>query len=59
MLMSTTISVLRFAASLLRARLDGSYKRTPFFTPDGIPVVEPRVLATVERERVMYAVSQF
>ena len=48
---STFASVLRFMISLTRARLDGSYKRTPFFDPDrGTPVKSPRVLTSAERE---------
>ena len=54
--LSPTASVLRFLASLVRARLDGSYKNTPFFVPDrGTPVVPPKVLTRSERERVMNA----
>jgi hypothetical protein len=54
---STIASVLRFLSSLLRARLDGSYKRTPFFDSErGTPVVPPTVLTSSERERVMNAV---
>ena len=54
---STIASVLRFMTSLVRARLDGSYKYTPFFVPDrGIPVVPPKVLTRDERDRVMNAV---
>jgi len=54
---STVTSILRFLSSLIRARLDGSYKSTPFFTPDrGTPVVPPKVLTSSERERVMNAV---
>jgi hypothetical protein len=54
---STVLSVLRFLSSLMRARLDGSYNRTPFFAPDrGTPVVPPKVLTSSERERVMNAV---
>lgn len=55
--LSTIASVLRFLISLIRARLDGSYKRTPFFAADrGTPVKPPRVLTSIERERVMNAV---
>jgi hypothetical protein len=55
--LSTIASVLRFLSSLIRARLDGSYKSTPFFAPDrGTPVVSPKVLTSIERERVMNAV---
>ena len=54
---STIASVLRFMSSLIRARLDGSYKSTPFFDPDrGTPFVPPKVLTSSERERVMNAV---
>lgn len=54
---STTISILRFVKSLIRARLDGSYKLTPFFDPDhGTPLVSPTVLTQVERDRLMEAV---
>lgn len=54
---STTISILRFMARLIRARLDGSYKNTPFFDPEtGIPRVAPRVLTPDERARLMAAV---
>jgi hypothetical protein len=50
---STITSILRFLSSMIRARLDGSYKITPFFTPDqGTPVIRPRVLTSSELERV-------
>ncbi len=53
---STVTSILRFVSSLIRARLDGSYKSTPFFTSDrGTPVVPPKVLTRDERQRVMDA----
>jgi hypothetical protein len=58
MAISTIASVLRFLSSLLRARLNGSYRSTPFFAPDrGTPVVSPKVLSRSERERVMKAVG--
>jgi len=57
---STIASGLRFMSSLIRARLDGSYKRTPFFDPNlGTPVSSPRVLTSAEHERVMKADSSF
>jgi len=50
-------AMLRFSSSLIRARLDGSYRSTPFFTPDrGTPVRLPKVLTSSERDRVMNAV---
>jgi hypothetical protein len=55
--LSTFTSVVHFLASVVRARLDGSYKHTPFFDPRrGTPVVQPRVLSSTERERAMHAV---
>jgi hypothetical protein len=43
--------ILRVLAMLARARLDGSYKQTPFFAVDsGAPVVTPRVLSRGERD---------
>jgi Family of unknown function (DUF6151) len=55
--LSTVVSILRFLTSLIRARLDGSYKRTPFFAADrGTPLVPPQVLTRTERERLMNAV---
>lgn len=57
MTIGSIASVLRVLSSLVRARLDGSYKQTPFFVADrGIPVVPPKVLTGAERERVMSAV---
>jgi len=54
---STLVSVLRFMRSLIRARLDGGYKHTPFFVPEqGTPVVPPKVLTRGERDRAMNAV---
>lgn len=45
---------LRVAAWSLRARLDGSYRRTPFFdAATGRPLVEPTVLAPDERARLV------
>jgi hypothetical protein len=47
-----------FAFSLVRARLNGSYKRTPFFNVEpGTPVVEPKVLSRQERARLDAACS--
>lgn len=45
----------RIASMLLKARLDGSYKRTPFFTPgSSTPIVEPKVLSPQAREDLMH-----
>lgn len=57
--LSTMVSIVKFMGSLLRARLDGSYKKTPFFVPgQGSPVVTPKVLTPGERARVMQAVQE-
>jgi hypothetical protein len=54
---STFAAVLRFLSSLIGARLDGSYRRTPFFDPNqGTPVTPPKILSSIELERVMSAV---
>lgn len=42
-------TLMGFAGKLLRARLTGSYRRTPFFSADGAPVVAPQVLTPAER----------
>ena len=56
--LSTVVSIVKFMGSLLRARLDGSYKHTPFFAPGlGTPIVAPKVLTADERARVMQAVQ--
>jgi hypothetical protein len=51
--------VVWLTGTMLRARLSGDYKRTPFFHPDtGAPVVTPRVLGSEEHARVMTALRQ-
>ena len=57
MALSTTVTILQFMARLVRARLDGSYRKTPFFDPEtGAPRVSPKVLTPDERARLMQAV---
>ena len=52
----TVVSILRIASSLLRARVSGRYKATPFFDPaTGTPVASPKVLTRDERERATNA----
>lgn len=47
---ATAAAILRFIALVARARMDGSYKHTPFFSVDtGIPIVTPKVLSRGER----------
>jgi hypothetical protein len=56
--LSTVASIVTFMGSLLRARLDGSYRQTPFFVSgQGRPVVAPKVLTAMERERLMQVVQ--
>jgi hypothetical protein len=51
--------VTRILGMLLRARLNGSYKRTMFFSPQtGAPVAQPKILSREERDRLMQAVSR-
>jgi hypothetical protein len=48
---------LRVIGMVLKARLDGSYKRTPFFVLEsGDPIVTPKVLRDRELKDVMDAV---
>jgi Family of unknown function (DUF6151) len=43
----------RLIAMVLRARLNGAYKRNPFFSADtGVPIVAPKILTQGEREAV-------
>ena len=49
--------ILRVMGIVARARVDGSYKRSPFFSPNtGAPVAAPKVLSPDERDRLMSAV---
>jgi hypothetical protein len=48
--------ILRFAAAAMRARVNGDYRRTPFFSSDtGDPVAAPKILSPGEREAVLAA----
>ena len=48
----TITSMLSIFASVARARIDGTYRKSPFFnTANGNPVVVPRILSASERER--------
>jgi hypothetical protein len=56
--LATMAVILRFIAMVARARIDGSYKRSPFFSKDtGAPVVAPKVLSRGEREELLKAVD--
>jgi Family of unknown function (DUF6151) len=48
--------ILRVVGIVARARIDGSYRRSPFFSADtGAPIVAPKVLSPGEREHLMSA----
>jgi hypothetical protein len=48
--------ILRFIGFLVGSRVDGSYRRSAFFSPDtGAPIVSPKVLSSGEREQLMRA----
>jgi hypothetical protein len=45
--------ILKILAMVMRARLNGAYKHTPFFLIDsGAPIVTPKILNNSEREAV-------
>jgi hypothetical protein len=46
--------ILRFIALVARARIDGSYRHSPFFVADtGLPIAVPKVLTPAEREALL------
>jgi hypothetical protein len=49
-------ALLGFMPRIAAARFTGSFRRTPFFTATGVPVVAVGVLTAAERERAMAAV---
>jgi Family of unknown function (DUF6151) len=50
------LAVFRFSGRMLRARLNGSYRQTPFFDSLGVPVATPRVLSGEEHATLMQRV---
>jgi hypothetical protein len=47
---------LRVMGMILKARLDGNYKHTPFFVPEsGTPIVAPKVLSSKELKEIVEA----
>jgi hypothetical protein len=54
--LSQTVALARFIPTVVLARLDGSYKLTPFFTTAGVPVVERKVLTSRELEAARSAI---
>lgn len=54
---SVLASTVRIIASVLRARLNGTWKRSPFFEPGtSVPVAVPHVLSREERGRAQSAI---
>jgi hypothetical protein len=51
-------AVVRLGSMMLRARLSGAYRDTPFFGPDGVPMVAPKVLSAEEHAAVMGLVAR-
>jgi len=56
---AATWGILRVLAKIVRARVDGGYKRTPFFAVEtGSPIAAPKVLSRSERDKLMNAVAE-
>jgi hypothetical protein len=50
------VTMLGLMKSVIGARLNGAYRRNPFFdTEAGLPIKRPRVLTKAEREQVTNA----
>jgi hypothetical protein len=54
--LSQAAALFGFLPKVLLARIDGSYRTTPFFSADGEPVVQRRVLTSRELEAAKNAV---
>jgi hypothetical protein len=52
------LAILRVLGTITTARINGSYRNTPFFSADGKPVVRPKVLSAAELETVRAAVRR-
>jgi hypothetical protein len=53
-----TAGILRFTAMVMRARINGEYRRTPFFSAGtGAPIAAPKILSPSERETVLAATA--
>ena len=51
-------AVWRLGSMMLKARLSGAYKNTPFFSADGKPAAEPRVLTSEEFRDAMDGIER-
>jgi len=54
--LSQAVALAQFIPTVVLARLDGSYRTTPFFSADGKPVAQRRVLTREELEAARNAV---
>ena len=51
-------AVMRLGGMMLKARVTGAYRRTPFFSDDGAPIAQPKVLSADELRAVMADVAR-
>jgi hypothetical protein len=51
-------AVIRLGGMMLKARVNGAYRRTPFFSDDGAPTAQPKVLSADELRAVMADVAR-
>jgi hypothetical protein len=59
MIGSEALALLGFLPRLIAGRLTGSYRRTPFFSGNGVPVVSVQLLTPAERELATRAALAF
>jgi hypothetical protein len=55
---STFLTIFKFFSWLIPARLNGSYRRTPFFDMAGEPVTPVKVISLDERNRALQTALQ-
>jgi hypothetical protein len=55
---STFAAILKFFSWLIPARINGAYRRTPFFDTAGKPVVSVKVISLEERDRAKQSALQ-
>jgi hypothetical protein len=54
--LSQAAALARFIPTVLLARMNGSYRTTPFFSADGTPVADPKVLTSRELQAARDAI---
>lgn len=52
------LAIARLGGAMLRARLSGAYRDTPFFDPDGVPIAAPNVLSAEAHAALMSSVAR-